>query len=262
LPTDGILPLSRTLDTPGPLARSVEDTVLMFLAMDGAEGWAVERDRAQGLGAFAGLRRGVQGLRLGVLDAQERAVCSADVLEGYDAALDILRGLGAELVPFSAQEPYADLTASCGTLIAAEGYFNHHALYDRADLPMDEDVRARMLAARDVSALDYQRLLAEREAGRDVYLGLMRGVDAVLTPSMMTTAPCLEDVDQAVSPGHFTRHVNYFGMCALSVPSGVSAKGLPTSLQIIARPHAESMALRIGAGFEAARPAMRYPELT
>jgi aspartyl-tRNA(Asn)/glutamyl-tRNA(Gln) amidotransferase subunit A len=259
LPTDGILPLSHTLDTPGPLARSVEDAALMFLAMDGAEGWAVERDRHAGTGLFASLRRGVRGLRLGVLDDRERAACEADVLSGYDAALEVLRKLGAELVTFSASRSYADLTEDCGRLIVTEGYFHHGDLYEQRDLPLDEDVRSRMLAGRGVSASDYLRMLADRDRGRGAYLARMQDVDALLTPTTITTAPPVEEADQAVSPGYFTRHVNYFGMCALSVPAGLSGDGLPTSLQIIARPDDEAMLLRIGAAYEAARGPFAYP---
>lgn len=261
LPTDGILPLSQTLDTPGPLARSVEDALVMFLTMDGAEGWALEQAWQDRSGAFASLHQGVKGLRLGILDAEERAACTADVLSGYDAALEILGQLGVDLVPFSAQQPYGDLTTACGTLIATEGYFNHGHLYDNADLPMDEDVRSRMLAARGVSARAYQQMFVDRAEGKQIYLDRMTGFDALLTPSMTTTAPRLEEADQAVSPGYFTRHVNYFGMCALSLPSGLSANGLPTSLQVIARPNDERMALRIGAAFEAARPEIPWPML-
>lgn len=261
LPTDGILPLSHTFDTPGPLARSVEDTVLMFLAMDGVAGWSVDQDRQEGRGLFDSLRAGVKGLRLGVLDAQERAECTPDVIKGYDAALDVLRQLGAELVPFSASKPYAELTAACGDLIAADGYYHHGHLYDQSDLPMDEDVRFRMLGGRDMLASEYMRLLTDREEGRDLYISLMHGLDAVLTPTMTTTALRLDEVDQAVSPGHFTRHVNYFGMCALSVPTGVSDGGLPTSLQVIGRPNDEAMTLRIGAAYEAVCDPLSYPDL-
>ncbi|WP_223427682.1 amidase [Tateyamaria pelophila] len=262
LPTEGILPLSDTLDTPGPLARSVEDTLLMYLAMKGAEGWHVERDRRQGTGTFAALQRGVRGLRLGVLDADERSACSGDVLHAYDAALDKLRHAGAELVVFSAAQPYADLTSSCGLLIVAEGYFHRGHLYEQDDLPLDEDVRLRMLMGRDVTAVDYIRLLKDRVAGRDEYLRRMTGLDALLTPTMATTAPPVDTVDQSVAPGHFTRHVNYFGMCALSVPSGLASDGLPTSLQVIARPNDEITALRIGAAYEALQPSPPVPTLS
>jgi len=231
LPTDGIIPLSHTLDTPGPLARSVEDAILMFHAMDGAEGWAVDRDLAAGTRLFAALHQGVKGLHLGAMDDRERAACTADVLDAYDQALDLLRGLGAEVEVFSTMIGYADLTAASGRLIAA-------------------------------SAVDYMRIFEDSKATQAEYLGVMRGFDAVLTPTMTTAAPLVAEVDQAVSPAHFTRHVNYFGMCALAVPTGLTPGGLPTSLQIIARSNCEEMTLRAGAALEAAQPALARPVLS
>lgn len=261
LPTDGILALSHTLDTPGPMARSVEDAALMYMVMDGTPGAEIAQAHQDQSGLFASLHTGARSLRLGVLCARERAACTQEVLDGYDAALACLEALGAELAVFEAQDSYADLTANCGKLIATEGWYHRGHLYAQPKLPLDEDVRTRMLAGRDVSAVDYMDLLAARAAGQRVYLDRMAGFDALLTPSMTTCAPLLSEIDQAVAPSHFTRHVNYFGMCALSVPSGLSPAGLPTSLQIIARPNDEACALRIGAAYEQARGAFTYPDL-
>ena len=261
LPTDGIIPLSHTLDTPGPLARSIEDTILMFLAMDGAEGHVVDAQRASGSGLFETLTGHVNGLRLGILDERERAECTAEILDAYDAALDRLRHLGADLQVFESTQGYADLTAASGVLIATEGYYHHGHLYEQNELPMDEDVRTRMLAGRGVTAAEYLKIMDDREAARLAYLDRMQGFDALLTPTMTTAAPKIEDVDQAVSPAHFTRHVNFFGMCALAVPSGLTPGGLPTSMQIIARGNQEALALRIGAALETAQPAIGNPVL-
>ena len=261
LPTDGIMPLSHTLDTPGPLARSVEDAITMFLVMDGGEGWALDRAEAERSGLYATLTQGVAGLRLGILQQSERDECEPEVLAAYDEAVARLASLGAELVAFETPRPYAELTSACGLLIASEGYHHHGHLYDRADLPMDEDVRVRMLAGRDVSAQEYLAIADDRAETTRSYLAAMEGVDAVLTPSMPMTAPLLAEVDQAVAPSHFTRHVNYLGMCALALPTGLSPDGLPTSMQIIGRGHDEAMALRIGAALEAALPERPNPML-
>ncbi|MEM7059259.1 MAG: amidase [Pseudomonadota bacterium] len=251
LPTDGILPLSHTLDTPGPLARSVEDAIMMFLVMDGMEGWRLDQDRKHGTGLFAALREGVRGLRLGTLDDQERAQCTPDVLAAYDAALDRLQHLGAVLEVFHSPRGYGDLTAASGRLIAAEGFHHHGHLYDDPEKPMDEDVRTRMLAGKHVSAADYLAITDDRAETTTAYLTAMKGFDAILTPTMTTAAPLVKEVDQAVSPAYFTRHVNYLGMCAMAVPTDLTPGGLPTSLQIIARAKQEHMALRIGASIEA-----------
>jgi aspartyl-tRNA(Asn)/glutamyl-tRNA(Gln) amidotransferase subunit A len=261
LPTDGILPLSHTLDTPGPLARSVLDAIMMFEVMDGREGWAMDRDRAAGAGLYAVLGQGIQGLRLGALDERERAACSAAVLEAYDAALEVLRGLGAVIAVFTPPRGYAEITGANGRLISAEAYAHHGPMYENPDNPMDEDVRPRVLAGRDVTAAAYIGILRDRQVAQAGYYAAMRGFDAVLTPTVTVTAPPVAEVDQLVSPGHFTRPFNYLGMCGLAMPTGLAPGGLPTSLQIAARGGEEATALRIGAALEAALPGLARPGL-
>ncbi|MEO1538107.1 MAG: amidase [Pseudomonadota bacterium] len=248
IPTDGIIPLSH-LDTPGPMARSVHDAWMMFQVMDGAD-------------VTTPKPAAIDGLRLGVMNEMERALCDADVLSDYDAAIETLAALGAQLEEFSAQRPYADLTETCGRLIMAEAYFHHGHLYDQPLLPLDEDVRKRMLAGRDIAARDYLAMKAERQVGSAEFLSRMDGFDAILTPTTLTTAPPVSEVVQDVAPSHFTRIANFFGLCALSMPIALSPAGLPTSLQVMARPFHEDLALRIGAAYEAARGPFPEPRLT
>ena len=250
LPTDGILPLSHSLDTPGPLARSVADTRMMFAAMDGSPDAGIM------------VNRGIAGLRLGVLEEEELDVCSADMRTAYNAALETLKRLGAVLVPFQTPRSLADLTAECGRFIVAEAYAHHHAIYDREDLPLDPGGRMRMLAGRGISAVDYLSMQAARRAGMADFLNLMSDVDAVVTPTTRETAPPVAKIDEADAPSVFTRFANWFGLCALSLPSGIAADGLPTSLQIVARPHDEAMVLRIGAAYEAERGPFPTPPIT
>jgi aspartyl-tRNA(Asn)/glutamyl-tRNA(Gln) amidotransferase subunit A len=261
LPTDGILPLSHTLDTPGPLARSVLDTILMFEVMDGREGWAMDLDRAAGAGLYAVLSQCVDGLRLGALDDHERAACSAEVLAAYDAALETLRGLGAVVEIFTPPRRYADITEANGKLISAEAYAHHGSMYSDPNNPMDEDVRPRILAGRGVTAADYIHILQDRRVAQAAYYETMRDFNAVLTPTVTATAPAIAEVDQSVSPGHFTRPFNYLGMCGLALPTRLTPDGLPTSLQIAVRGGEEAMALRIGAALELAQPIQVRPDL-
>ena len=259
LPTDGILPLSHSLDTPGPLARSVLDAIIMFEVMDGREGWAMDRDLASGKGLYSLLTPGLQGRRLGILEDREREGVSPEVLAAYDAALGVLRDLGAILEVFRTPRAYADFTSATGTLISTEAFSHHGALYSDPDQPVDEDVRPRIMAGRDVSAADYIAILQDRRRAQAAYYEAMGGFDAVLTPSNAVVAPPVSEIEQSVSPGHFTRPFNYLGMCGLSLPTGLTAEGLPTSLQIAARGGEEATALRIGGALEAAQPELRRP---
>jgi aspartyl-tRNA(Asn)/glutamyl-tRNA(Gln) amidotransferase subunit A len=261
LPADGILPLSQTLDTPGPMARSVADAALMFEVMDGREGWRIDAERRDRTGLWAALAAGARGLRLGAMAGPERAVCEPEMLAAYDAALERLRGLGAEIAIFESPIDFERMKQQNGRLIAAEGWFNHGHLFGDPAQPMDEDVRPRFQSGREVSASDYMALLADRAANAAALAEAMRGFDAVLTPATTGAAIPVAEADQSISPGHFTRIFNWLGMCGLALPMGLTKARLPLGLQVAARGGDEAMALRIGAALEGAQPPLAWPEL-
>jgi len=219
------------------------------------------RPRGGGRPLHAALGQGVAGLRLGALDERERAACSAAVLAAFDAALARLSGLGAVIEVFNPPRSYGEFAVANGRLISAEGYALHGAMYEDLGKPMDEDVRPRFLAGRGVSAADYIHIQDERRAAQANYLRAMRGFDAVLTPTLTATSPAVAEVDQTATPAYFTRPFNYLGMRGLALPTGLTATGLPISLQIVARGGDEAMALRIGAALEAALPGLARPDL-
>ena len=261
LPCDGIMPLAQTLDTPGPITQSVTDAVLMFQVMDGCEGWAIDQARANGTAMFAELGKGVAGLRLGKIDEKERLNCSAEMLESYGLAIEKLESLGAIIEVFNTPTPYGDLANENGAIIAIEAYHNHGAMYEDAANPMDEDVRKRMLSGKKHLAHDYVRMLETRRNSAKVFANKMGGLDAILTPTTTSPAPKLTEIDQDISPGHFTRPFNYLAMCALALPVGLSEGGIPTSLQIVGRANDEMLVLRVGAALEAALPHVGRPDI-
>ena len=77
LPLHGVMPLSQTLDTPGPITQTVLDCLIMFDVLDGREGWQIRQDLEKDDGIYALLSRGVAGLRLGCLTDSERQQCKS-----------------------------------------------------------------------------------------------------------------------------------------------------------------------------------------
>lgn len=260
--THGVLPLSSTLDTPGPIARSVEDTALIFRALNGPDPLDPPTLAWPPLDPLPALRRGVGGLRLGVLPEAERAGVDGEVLAAYDAAVETLASLGARLVRPRLPHRFADYAAATGRIIGAEGYRFVGHLVDDPSLPLDPHVRPRIQLGRDISARDYLLTLAEREERRRAVTAALADVDALLTPTTQTPAIPVDAVDQSGTAAHFTRAVNYLGLCALAVPDGFTAGGLPTSLQIVCAAGAEALALSIGWAYEQATgwKARRPPE--
>ena len=253
LPLEGILKLSHTLDTPGPIARTVRDAVIMFETLDGRHPTSIGQDLEAGSGLYGELGRGVTGLRLGVLSDAERGGIDAVVLEHYDEAVDRLRALGAEIVPFELPVNSDDMRDGTGLIISCEGFHHHGAMYEAPSNRVDEDVKPRILAGKNVSATQYIAMMQRREANRARMVEGMRGIAAYLTPTLTTPPVPLSDVDQGRTPARFTRIVNYLRFCAMSVPMGLVDGAGPTGLHVVARDNDEAMAIRVAAAFEADR---------
>jgi aspartyl-tRNA(Asn)/glutamyl-tRNA(Gln) amidotransferase subunit A len=236
---EGVLPLSTTLDTPGPMARSVEDAALLYQVLSGDD-------------PFARLRAGVRGLRLARMPIAERAGCEPEVLAAYDAALGLLGGLGATIIDVELPQRFADMGALVGRIIGAEGYSFVGALTDDPSLPLDDDVRPRIGIGRGMSAKDYLLALRNRDAIKREFASALEDADALLTPTTASVAPPVASIDQSGTAAGFTRPVNLLDWCALALPNGRGSAGMPTSLQIACRGRDEATALRIGWAYEQA----------
>ena len=250
--TYGILPLSPSLDTPGPMARSVEDAALLYQAIEGPDPDDPRTLGRPSAGPLPTMRRGVRGLKLAHMPAVERDHVEAQVLNAYDSAIDTLARLGAEIVTVDLPRRFADYTQLTGRIIGAESYFLVGDLIDDISLPIDEAVRPRIASGRGMSARDYLAALREQAAAKREFAAALGDADALLTPTTTTAAIPLDAVDQSTTPAHFTRFVNALEICALAVPDGFTVNGLPLSLQIVCRAYDEETALRIGWAYQQA----------
>src|SRR6516164_4790765 len=152
--THGILPLSPTLDTPGPMARSVEDAALLYRAIEGPDPNDPRTLGRPPAGSLAALRRGVKGLKLARMPAAEGDHVATEMLNAYDGALEVLARLGAEIVTRELPRAFADYTDLVGRIVGAESYFLVGDLVDDQTLPLDPAVRPRIAGGRGVSARD------------------------------------------------------------------------------------------------------------
>jgi aspartyl-tRNA(Asn)/glutamyl-tRNA(Gln) amidotransferase subunit A len=246
----GILPLSPSLDTPGPMARSVEDAALLYRLIAGPDPNDPRTLGRPPVGSLETMRRGVRGLKLARMPAVERDHVAAEMLNAYDAACDTLARAGAEIVEIALPRRLSDYTELTGRIIGAESYFLLSHLIDDQTLPIDDAVRPRIASGRGVSARDYLGALAEQTRAKAEFAAALGDADALLTPTTTTAAIPLEAVDQSTTPAHFTRFVNALELCALAVPSGLTRDGLPLSLQIVCRGYDEETALRIGWAYQ------------
>jgi aspartyl-tRNA(Asn)/glutamyl-tRNA(Gln) amidotransferase subunit A len=247
----GVLPLSHTLDTPGPMCRSVEDAAVLYEILAGRDA----NDRS----TFASDARehpvrhprdAVAGLTLARLNDEALATVEPPMRAAYDTSLAVLSDLGAKIVTVDLPHSFSALGALTGTIIGAEGFGYVGHLTENLQAPIDEAVRPRIGIGRDMKASVYIDALKAMSQCREDFERALIGVDAVLTPGAESPAPIAADIDQSGTAAQFTRPFNFIELCALVLPNGYTAAGLPLSLQIACRGRREGLALRIGGAYQ------------
>ncbi|HKJ00522.1 MAG TPA: amidase [bacterium] len=253
IPNHGVLALSETLDTLGPMTRSVEDAALIFHALNGPDPRDAATQDAARLDPIPALRRGVRGLRLAMMPVSDLEGLQPEVATLYRRAVETLAGLGAHVEEVPPPFDFAGMQRHAGVIIASEGYEALGAFVEDQSLALDPAVRKRLIAGKDFSAADYVAARKHMRAARAQIAEALDDFDALLTPTTPISAIPVAEVDEGALPhSRFTRAANYLGLCGLAVPAGLTPAGLPASLQIIGKPFAEAKVLRIGWAYEQA----------
>ncbi|MEA2524900.1 MAG: aspartyl-tRNA(Asn)/glutamyl-tRNA(Gln) amidotransferase subunit [Thermomicrobiales bacterium] len=251
--TRGVFPLAWSLDTVGPLARTVEDAALVLNAIADSPA----RDTTAEIG------EGLRGLRLGVPRPHFYDRLQAGVREAVEAALAVFADLGAEVI----EAPWAEAAAARATcfLINRVETVGVHGAGVRATPELyGEELSLRVQANALYSAEGYVRALRARSAIKASVARLFatHRLDALIAPSAPGTAVPADDlyvVDDEGNREHvslaytrLTMPFNATGQPVLAIPCGFDPAGLPIGLQIAGRPFAEARLCRIGAAYESA----------
>jgi aspartyl-tRNA(Asn)/glutamyl-tRNA(Gln) amidotransferase subunit A len=241
--TDGITPLSRTLDTPGVLTRSVADAITAFSAIDPT----ASADPA-GMQSRLG-HRDVSTLRIGVCDLFFED-CAPGIAEGVKGALDELAVSGAKILNAELPEvKQANELFRRGGLAASEfAAFILGTLPDWRDT-LDPNVAARFERMEAIPAVDYLRRLWRFDELAKSMAERLRAFDMVVGPTVPITTPTLTEIETPegyhennMGALRNTNAVNTLRLCAITMPVGLDKAGMPIGLQPIAR-HGEDEAL-------------------
>jgi len=250
----GVVPLSGTLDSIGPLARTAEDCGLLTAAMAAADPndpATLSSPRGDLESALAG-DPDVRGVRISALPPEAfPSFTLPDVVRVYREAMDALRDLGAHVDEAPFPLDFDEMMVQNGRIIAAEAYALHRAYIEDPNLDIDPWVKKRVLGGKAISAADYIDLLEQRRRMSAEFARWMRDRDALLTPTLPITATPLADVDEATTPlATWTRSANYVGACAISLPAGFSSDSLPIGVQLTGAAFADGMLVRLGRAFQ------------
>jgi aspartyl-tRNA(Asn)/glutamyl-tRNA(Gln) amidotransferase subunit A len=230
VPTQGVVPLSSSLDHVGPLCATVADAIAIH---------RVIADHAPDEAALAPLSP--RGLRLGVPRAYFLDLLDDDVARAFDETCARLVDRGVVLEDVTI--PHARETASIYLHIALpEAAAFHARTLETRGADYTPSVRSRLEAGRYLLAEDYVRAQQGRDVLRHEVVAALNGRHGLLLPSMPVPATPLGAstlrIGKAEEPVRnvtlrLTQLFNITGHAAITIPNGATAAGLPTGAQLV-----------------------------
>ena len=267
----GAMPLSQSLDTVGPLARTAEDCALLLGLMAGADPEDPTAIAGPLPDYMAATRGQIKGLTIGVPSAFYVDDLDADVARILDETVAVLKREGATIVQVELPDQ-RQLTAAAQLIVAVEAAAFHKRWLIEREQDYGPQVLMRLHNALAIPGVTYLEALRWRGPALSAHMTATAGVDAVIAPVAPIPAPTLAESDVGNSPDaesviqrltRFTRPINYLGLPALAIPSGFTRSGLPVGMQLIGRSFDEATLLRIGAAFQRVTDFhARVPKLT
>jgi aspartyl-tRNA(Asn)/glutamyl-tRNA(Gln) amidotransferase subunit A len=247
----GVFPVTWTLDTVGPMARSVSDLAVLVAVLAG-------HDRADPLSADVppdayadAVGGGLAGLRIGVPRTFFFDEVDADIVRLVRAAADVFADGGAEVEEIELPGS-KDAVEAAGGIIRAEALAIHRQRLFEQPEGFGEDVRRRLRLGESVTGAEYAEHRQRAREWRRSVERAFEGVDLVLSPTTGTTAPPADSemIETTRRLVRLTYGWSLAGAPALSVPCGFSDDDLPVGLQLAAAPFRETTLLRGGAAFQ------------
>jgi len=245
VPTDGAFPLSFTLDSIGPMAKTVAECAAADAVMSGEVPWPLEP-------------RPLSGLRIGIIKGMPFDNIDGTVAGAWEGAVAALGKAGAKLSDETiGLIPGMIAANSKGGFAPTEAFAIHRDRLDRRAGDIDQNIRARIERGGTVPAYDYIDMAQERARLIRAMDTRLTALDVLALPTCPIVAPRLDEV---ATPETFGRNnmlllrntsmANFFDLCAISLPLPRSRDGLAAGFMLVARNGADRHLLNIAAAVE------------
>lgn len=254
----GIVPLTWSLDTVGPLTRSVEDAALLLEVIAGHDDGDPTTVNCPVPEYVRHLDNPLRRPQIAVLGQTLEHNVEDEVAQAVKSAITRLSMVGTEV-----NDVYMDgledaLTAVFVISMVEATTYHQGWLREFAD-DYGEDVRTRLEIGELIPATHYVQAQRFRMVLRRKVLDLLRDHDAVVLPSVPFTARPVEELDVVFDGGvedirksmpRLTALASAAGLPAVSIPCGFSKAGLPIGLQLVGKPFAEAILLRLAHAYQ------------
>lgn len=248
VPTDGVMPLSASLDCSGPLARTAKDAA-SILSVIAAQDY------------LAGINAGIAGLRIAVPGGYYRELLHPEIAAALGEAIRTLTSLGA-VVSETTPPDMALINALMQLVMSVEAATIHRRWLTERPQDYADQVRARIEPGLYYPATRYVEALSLRAQLTEAWIASCIGdADLALLPAISIPVPTIAattegdpaDVARVIGQlTHCTRGINYLGLPGASVPCGFDRAGLPIAFQFVGRPYSEATMLRAGHAYQGA----------
>ena len=242
--TEGVIPLSWSLDHVGPLARSVADAAILLQCI-------AEIDPVDHLMATD---RKINRVRVGVPRGFFYEDLDSEVSAAVETAIELVRAIVADV---------SEITVAVDadrTLQLAESYAYHQHWTEQSPDSYHPETLRRIRAGAKVPTEHFERAKRQLKVQREQIKKVFEEIDVLITPTVPVPPPAIADLQQnpeRLRPAELvmlrnTRPFNVWGLPAISVPCGFTQSGLPIGLQIAGAPGREDVVFSVAQAYEQA----------
>tara|TARA_Y100001970_G_scaffold294368_1_gene451824 strand:+ start:4932 stop:6335 length:1404 start_codon:yes stop_codon:yes gene_type:complete len=255
----GIMPLSYSMDTVGPLTRTVKDNARITDVISGydQEDTTTSNRQHKNFEEFCG--KDISNLRIGLPNSYFFEIATNEIKEKINEVIKVFQGLNVEIVEVDLPDMHL-ITNLSNIVFPTEACAIHSKwLSERSD-EYQIQVRTRYEPGLYIPGHKYIQALDMRPYLLDQFIQKsLKNVDAMIVPGMPFAVPRIDETDVAAgekmadtiaSISWCTRPTNYLGIPALSVPCGFTENGLPTAFQLTGRPFSEGLLYQIAHAYQ------------
>ncbi len=256
----GAMPLSFSLDSIGPITRTVSDNAIMLQSIAGCDSQDPSASDLAVPNYMAGLENGVKGIKLAVPKNYFLDPANDEINILFDRVLEAYKRIGADLVAVTIPESIVKTNNMTSLIISVEGASIHQEWLIKRPEEYGKQTYRRLINGLLVPATHYLKALRDRKKILKEFIAqVFTKADALLLPVLCEPAPSVEEanlgsgqefLDLAIKLGHCTRPINYMGLPALAMPSAKSVEGVPWAHQIVGPPFSEKKLYVIGRAYE------------